>query len=113
MASSASQSDGELSRVAMAIIRLPLRNRHSGTELCGLSCAGVCVGVDVCDYAAGTEAQHERPERPVCQVMRRWLSRWTWRTMDEESRVLISTLAALHVTCTCSSGNETEKNQQP
>ena len=30
---------------------------------CGLSCAGVCVGVDVCDYAAGTEAHEAREAR--------------------------------------------------
>ena len=50
----------------MAIIRLPLRNRHSGTELCGHSVGcrvPACVGVDVCDYAAGTEAHEAREAR--------------------------------------------------
>ena len=64
MASSASQSDVELSRVAMAIIRLPLRNRHSGTERSCVGCrVPACGGVDVCDYAAGTEAHEAREAR--------------------------------------------------
>ena len=92
MASSASQSDVELSRVAMAIIRLPLRNRHSGTDNRAVR-AVVCrrVGVWTCAIML-LAPRPTRPERPVCQVIRRWLSRWTWRTMDEES-VCISTLS--------------------